>query len=287
MGYNQAMPEDRNIIAEWRESAPYWEKHAATVRQLFAPISTALIHAARITSGQQVLDIAGGTGEPALEIARLIAPQGRVVCTDAVAEMVAVAARRAEQSGITNIEFKQCAADRLPFADETFDAVVSRLGAMFFDDTLASLRELLRVLKLGGTIALAVWSGQAANPFFSIITDILAAYIASPPEEPDAPGAFRFAERGKLAGLLKQAGAVNVKERVFDFHIEAALAPAEFWQLRSEISDSLRAKVARLSRDELAQVIAGVKQQVAPFFSEGQLSLPAQVLIVSGRRPDL
>ncbi|HKQ07440.1 MAG TPA: class I SAM-dependent methyltransferase [Blastocatellia bacterium] len=284
MGYNQAMSEDRNIIAEWRESAPYWEKHAATVRQLFAPISAALIQAARITSGQQVLDIAGGTGEPALEIARLAAPRGRVVCTDAVAEMVAAAARRAEQSGIANIEFKQCAADRLPFADETFDAVVSRLGAMFFDDTLASLREMLRVLKPGGTIALAVWSGQAANPFFSIITDILAAYIASPPEAPDAPGAFRFAERGKLAGLLKQAGAVNVKEQVFDFHIEAALTPAEFWQLRSEISDSLRAKVARLTPDELTQVKQQVAERLQPHYDAGRLLMPAQIIITSGNR---
>ena len=285
MGYNQAMPEDRNIIAEWRESAPYWEKHAATVRQLFAPISAALIQAARITSSQRVLDIAGGTGEPALEIARLVAPRGRVVCTDAVGEMVAVAARRAEQSGIANIEFKQCAADRLPFADETFDAVVSRLGAMFFDDTLTSLRELLRVLKPGGTLALAVWAGQAANPFFSIITDVLAAYMASPPEEPDAPGAFRFSEPGKLAGLLKQAGAINIKEQVVDFHIEAVLAPAEFWQLRSEISDSLRAKVARLMPDELTQVTQQVTERLQPYYDAGRLLMPAQIIITRGNRP--
>ncbi|MFL6276791.1 MAG: class I SAM-dependent methyltransferase [Blastocatellia bacterium] len=285
MGYNQAMPEDRNIIAEWRESAPYWEKHAATVRQLFAPISAALIQAARIAGGQQVLDIAGGTGEPALEIARLVAPRGRVVCTDAVAEMVAAAARRAEQSGIVNIEFKQCAADHLPFADETFDAVVSRLGAMFFDDTLASLREMLRILKPGGTLALAVWAGQAANPFFSIITDVLAAYIASPPEEPDAPGAFRFSEPGKLAGLLKQAGAVNVKEQVVDFHIEAVLAPAEFWQLRSEISDSLRAKVARLMPDELTQVTQQVTERLQPYYDAGRVMMPAQIIITRGNRP--
>jgi len=93
--YNRAMTGDRNVLAEWRESAPYWEKHAAAVRQLFAPISAALMGAARITAGQHVLDVAGGTGEPSLEMARVVGPQGRVVCTDAAAEMVAAAERLA------------------------------------------------------------------------------------------------------------------------------------------------------------------------------------------------
>ena len=284
-GYNLGMPEERNILAEWRESAPYWEKHAAAVRQLFAPISAALIRAAHIAAGQQVLDVAGGTGEPALEIAPVVAPQGRVVCTDAVAEMVAIAARRAGQLGSTNIEFKQCGANSLPFADETFDAAVSRLGAMFFDDATAALGEMLRVLKPGGSIALAVWGERAANPFFSIVTEVMAAYVPSPPEDPDAPGAFRFAERGKLAGLLARAGAVCVQEEVVDFHIEAAMTPAEFWQLRSEISDSLRAKVARLTPAELTEVAEQVAERLQPLRDAGGLRLPAQVFIISGNKP--
>jgi SAM-dependent methyltransferase len=285
MVYNQAMSEDRNVLAEWRGSAPYWEKHAATVRQLLAPISASLIRIAHITAGQRVLDVAGGTGEPSLEIAGIVAPQGRVVCTDAAAEMVAAAERLAHQRAIDNVEFKRCAADSLPFADGAFDVVVSRLGAMFFDDVLASLGEMLRVVKPVGTIALVVWGDPALNPFFGIITEVMARYVPSPPEDADAPGAFRFAERGKLAGLLEQAGAVNVQEHVVDFRIEAALTPAEFWQLRSEISDSLRAKVARLTADELARVVQEVEQQAKAFFSEGRMSLPAQVLIISANKP--
>jgi SAM-dependent methyltransferase len=279
------MPEDRNVLAEWRESAPYWEKHATTVSQLFAPISAVLIRAARIATGQQVLDVAGGTGEPSLEIAGVVAPLGRVVCTDAAAEMVAAAARRAAQLRITNIEFKQCAADSLPFADETFDAVVSRLGAMFFEEARSALGELLRVVRPGGSLALAVWGEPAANPFFHIVTDVMAAYVASPPEDPDAPGAFRFAERGKLAGLLARAGAVRVQEQVVDFHIEAALTPAEFWQLRSELSDSLRAKVARLTPAELTQVVEQVAERLGPFRDAERLRLPAQIIITSGNKP--
>jgi SAM-dependent methyltransferase len=283
--YNQAMPEDRDIIAEWRESAPYWEKHATTVRRLFAPISAALIRAARIKAGQRVLDIAGGTGEPSFEIAGIVAPGGSVVCTDAVAEMVAAARRLARQRAIDNIEFQQCAADSLPFPDDAFDAVVSRLGAMFFDDESASLGEMLRVVKPAGTITLAVWGDRELNPFFGIVVDVMAGYVPSPPEDRDAPGAFRFAERGKLASLLKQAGAVDVQEQAVDFRLEAAMMPAEFWQVRSEISDSLRAKIARLTTGELAQVVQEVERRIGDYFNEGRMSLPAQVLILSANKP--
>jgi SAM-dependent methyltransferase len=114
MVYNRAMNEVRNVLAEWRESAPYWEKHAATVRQLFAPISASLIRIAQIHAGQRVLDIGGGTGEPSLEIAGIVTPKGYVVCTDAVAEMVEAAERLAHQRAIDNVEFKQCAAHSRP-----------------------------------------------------------------------------------------------------------------------------------------------------------------------------
>jgi len=279
------MNEARNILAEWRESAPYWEKHSATVRRLFAPISAALIRSAQIRSDQRALDVAGGAGEPSFEIAATVAPQGYVICTDVVAEMVTAARRLAERQAIHHIEFASCSANSLPFDDASFDAAVSRLGAMFFEDAVSALREMLRVIKPGGSLALAVWSDRERNPFFSIVTDVMAHYIPTPPEDEDAPGAFRFAQRGKLSALLAQAGAISVQEQVVDFQMEAALTPAEFWRLRSELSDSLRAKVARLSADELAQVIEEVERRVAAFFSEGQLSLPAQVLIVTGKRP--
>jgi SAM-dependent methyltransferase len=280
------MNEARNILAEWRQSAPYWEKHSATVRRLFAPISAALIRSAHIGSGQRVLDVAGGAGEPSFEIAANVYPHGSVVCTDAADEMVAAARRLANQQAIHHIEFASCSADSLPFAEASFDAAVSRLGAMFFEDVRQALGEMLRVVKPGGRVALAVWSDREQNPFFSIVTDVMARYIPTPPEDEDAPGAFRFARPGKLSGLLAQAGAASVEEQVVDFHMEAALTPAEFWRLRSELSDSLRSKVARLSPDELAQVIEEVERRVAAFVEGGRLNMPSRFIIVSGRRTD-
>jgi SAM-dependent methyltransferase len=272
---------ERNILAEWTESAPYWEKHAATLRVMFAPITEALIEAAAISAGQRVLDIAGGAGEPSLTIARVVGPSGHVVCTDAVAEMVATARREAARQGLQNIAFQQCLADSLPFADDSFEVVVSRLGAMFFPDPAIALREMLRVAKPGGRLALVVWDAREFNPFFHLVTDVMARYIESPPEDPDAPGAFRFVEPGKLARILAAAGAGDIREQVVSFRLTAPLTPAEFWATRVEISDSLRAKVAQLAPAQLARAASEVQAAASQFFADGRISFPAQVIVVS------
>src|SRR5438067_13884948 len=119
-------------MREWRASAPYWERHALTIRQMFTPVTRALIEGAGIREGQTVLDVAGGPGEPSLTIAETVGPSGAVICTDAVAEMVQAAERAAHGRGITNVSFRQCSADLLPFDRNSFDAVVCRLGVMFF-----------------------------------------------------------------------------------------------------------------------------------------------------------
>src|SRR5215813_3133384 len=106
------MTED--MLDVWRESAKYWTKHSDTIHQMFVPLTRALIERAGIHQGQTVLDIACGAGEPSLTIADVVGPEGAVTCTDGVAEMVATARARAQQRGLTNIQFRQCTADSLP-----------------------------------------------------------------------------------------------------------------------------------------------------------------------------
>src|SRR5918912_4097141 len=158
-------------LREWGESARYWEKHAQTIRRMFAPLTLALIEEADIRRGQSVLDVAGGPGEPSLTIAETVGPSGSVTCTDVIAEMVNAAEREARQRGLTNIKFRQCAADALPFDSDTFDAAVSRLGVMFFPDPVAGLREMLRVTRPGGAVSLAVWGSSDLNPFAYVVTN--------------------------------------------------------------------------------------------------------------------
>jgi len=280
------MSQDRaqTILQQWRESALYWEKYAGLIRLMFAPITDAMVEASRIAEGQSVLDIAGGTGEPSLSFAEILRPAGFVTFTDAIAGMVAAAAREARRRRVTNIDFSQCLADALPFPSDSFDVVVSRLGVMLFSDPYAATREMLRVVKPNGRVTLAVWAPAAANPFFKVVTDVISRYIWPTPEDPDAPGAFRFAEPGKLARLVREAGATEVAERLVDFTLEAPLTPKQFWQARAELSDTLRAKVAQLSPEQLTQVAQEVEEAGRPFFADGRMRFPAQVLIVTARK---
>jgi SAM-dependent methyltransferase len=173
----------------------------------------------------------------------------------------------------------------LPFADESFDVAVSRLGVMFFPDPVAAVREMLRVIKPGGRVALAVWGKSELNPYSYVVTGVVSRYVPAAPVAPDAPDAFRFAEPGKLAGVLKDAGAIDVTQRVVKFDMAAPLSPEEFWDMRSEISESLREKLKTLSSEDRARLADEVQEAVRDFFPDGQMRFPAQMLIVSGAKP--
>jgi ubiquinone/menaquinone biosynthesis C-methylase UbiE len=274
-------------LREWQVNASYWAKHAEMVRKMFAPLTAALLQEAGIHEGQSILDVAGGTGEPSLTIARQVGPSGSVMCTDAVAEMTAAARAEAERTGLSNIQVRQCLADSLPFPDNTFDVTVSRLGVMFFPDPQAGLKEMLRVTKPGGRVSLAVWHKSEINPFCYLVTKVLSRHVETAPEDPDAPSAFRFAEPGKLARVLSAAGAVEVKERVLEFLMEAPLTPAEFWVMRSGMSGTLREKLETLPSTEREEIATEVQQAVTEFFPNNQMSFPTTMIIVSGTKPSL
>ena len=273
-----------DTLHEWQESAKYWKKHSATIHSMFAPLTRALIEDAGIKTGDLVLDVAGGAGEPSLTIAGVVGPTGSVMCTDAVEEMVVAAQREAHERGIENIDFRQCTADSLPFSNDSFDVVVCRLGAMFFPDPLDALREMLRVTKPGGTLTFAVWHKSELNPYSYLVTRVVSRYVAVPAADPDAPDAFRFADPGKLAAILKRAGATDISERIFRFQIEAPISVEEFWTMRSEVSETLREKLKRLTEEQSLRVAQEAKDNVRPFSSDNGMSFPAEMIIVRGRK---
>src|SRR5438270_13988058 len=167
-------PEEQNKALDARQtSARYWGKYRALIAQMFAPLTSGLVKEARIRIGQKVLDIGGGSGEPSLTISSIVGPTGSVTYTDPVAGMVETAQAEADRRGLTNIHFRQCSADDLPFEDGAFDVAVSRLSAMFFVDPVTGVREALRVIAEDGSVSFVVWGPKEANPFFSSITDVM------------------------------------------------------------------------------------------------------------------
>ena len=217
----------------------------------------------RSAARQTVLDVGTGPGEPALSLAELVGPEGKVFGIDPSPEMVAAARREAARLGLKNAQFEVANADHLPFPDDTFDAVVSRLGAMFFPSPVDAVREMLRVLKPGRKLALAVWHFAERNPFHFVLSRVIDRYVDSPPAAPDALDAFRFAPPGKLREVLSQAGVMAPSERLLQFTIQAPISVEDFWALRREMSDELRKKLATLPPEQLAEVHREVLEALA------------------------
>jgi SAM-dependent methyltransferase len=137
--------------ATWAQLSAGWEKWDSVIMDQLAPVSAAIVERLDIADDQQHLDIAAGTGEPGLTVAKL-APRGHVVLTDLSAEMLEVATRRADAQGLTNVETRVCSADALSFDDATFDSVSVRFGYMFFPDLPAATAEFARVPRPGGRL---------------------------------------------------------------------------------------------------------------------------------------
>ena len=272
------------VLAAWETSSQYWTKHQSLIAAMFVPLTDALVETAHIGPGQSVLDVGGGSGEPSLTIAAIVGQSGLVTYTDPSAGMVKAARDEADRQGFTNIRFHQCPAEQLPFPDNAFDGAVSRLAAMFFPNPTAGVREILRVIKPGANLSFVVWADREVNPFFRIMTEILEKFIPVEAEDEDAPAAFRFATPGKLARVLTDAGATSVSESTLKFKIEAPITPARFWELRTEMSDTFRSKLAQLKVDQVAVIREAVQQAVAVYFETGAMSFPAQALIVSGQK---
>jgi ubiquinone/menaquinone biosynthesis C-methylase UbiE len=278
------MQPEQEIINRWTGSAPYWEKHREIIRQMFAPVTETLADDGQIGTGHVVLDIAMGPGEPALSLAALVGPNGKVFGIDPIPEMVAAARRAADRLELRNVQFEVAFADKMPFAADTFDAVISRFGVMFFPAPLDGVREMLRVLKPGRKLALAVWHLAENNPFHYALSRVIDRYVESPPVAPDALDAFRFATPGKLRTILMAGGAMSVSERLLKFSIQAAISLEDFWTLRIEMSEKLREKIARLSNHQRTEVKRETLESLREYVAESGMSFPAEVLIVSGAK---
>jgi ubiquinone/menaquinone biosynthesis C-methylase UbiE len=278
------MQPDQEVINRWSGSAPFWEKHREIIRQMFAPVTYALVEDGQIGGKHAVLDIATGPGEPALSVATLVGPEGKIFGIDPIPEMVAAARRAAGHLGLENVQFDVAFADHLPFPADTFDAVISRFGVMFFPSPVEALREMLRVLKPGRKLALAVWHFEERNPFHYSLSRVIDRFVDSPPPAADALDAFRFASPGKLRTVLNEAGAIASSERLLQFTIQAPISVKDFWALRLEMSDKLREKIAALSKEQMTEVKGQALESLGEYSTDRGLSFPAEVLIVSGAK---
>jgi SAM-dependent methyltransferase len=256
----------------WAGLSASWEKWDAVIMRQLGPVGAAMIERLGISEDQQHLDVAAGTGEPGLTVARL-APRGHVVLTDLSAEMLEIASRRAAAQGTTNFETRVCSAEDLPFGDATFDSVSVRFGYMFFPDVAKATAEFARVLKPGGRVGASVWVRPDANPWTAIVMSAIAAEVALPPSDPDGPNMFRCAAPGYVSALYEAASLRDIVE--WDVDVELVTeSPAEYWEMMSEHVSLAVAALEKVDDVARARNARTVIENVSAYAAHGPIRVP-------------
>lgn len=244
----------------WSSAAEGWRRRHALLNKGAAPVSERMLALARVEPGCHVLDIASGTGEPALTAARRVGESGRVVGTDLVEEMVTVARDLAAEAELNNLEFHCCDAEALDLNEQAFDAVTIRWGLMFMPEPHRCLEAAHRALKPGGRISLACWTAPENNPFVAILMKTLANYMELPAPPPGSPGIFAFADPDRLRGALAAAGFadISLEEQHIDvFEVSDGQA---YWDVISDLAAPVMALVNQLDAASRAAYIEEVIQ---------------------------
>jgi SAM-dependent methyltransferase len=268
----------------WAGLSAGWEKWDAIIMDQLGPVGAEIIERLEIAEDHQHLDIAAGTGEPGLSIARL-APRGRVVLTDLVAEMLDIAERRARAQGIANIETTVCSADDLPFEDATFDGVSVRFGYMFFPDVARATAEFVRVLKPGGRLCSSVWIKPDENPWTTIAMEAIATETVLAPSDPDGPNMFRCAAPGYVTDLYEAAGLRDVSE--WDVDVELVTrSPEEYWEMISEHVSLAVAALQQVDEPARARIRAAAVAKVSAFEKGGMVRVPGVARCIVGTKHD-
>jgi ubiquinone/menaquinone biosynthesis C-methylase UbiE len=188
----------------WQSVAPGWARWDELLQRLTRPVTNRL--AVEVRTGDRVLDIASGVGEPAITLAEHVGSSGSVVGTDLVEEMVAAARAHATDRGVTNVEFQCVDGERLDVEASSFDVVTIRWGLMFMPDPVACLKQARIALKPGGRLALSVWAGPDRNPWASVPMGVLARRLGVALPPPGTPGLFALADLERLKEVVEAAG---------------------------------------------------------------------------------
>ncbi|MFZ3264174.1 MAG: methyltransferase domain-containing protein [Terriglobales bacterium] len=187
------------------------EKWKAKSAMMGGAVTQALVEYSRALPGMSVLDLASGTGEPAISLAERVGPQGSVAALDQSSELLEIAAERARNKKLTNLTTRQADAHKLPFADRNFDLATCRFGVMFFADPIRALTELRRVLKPGARSCFAAW-GPVEQPYWQSTMKIVHGHVGGTMLPAGGADPFRFSAPESLSQVLRAAGFQGVEE---------------------------------------------------------------------------
>lgn len=269
---------------DWNRVAGGWEKWDRFFDEQMAFLNHRLVADARVRPGMRVLDLGSGTGYPALLAAQTVRTNGQVIGVDLAAQMLDAARRKATSLKLSNLTFQTGDVTSLPFEQASFDAVTTRFCLMFLPEIQKAVTEIARVLKPNAWLASAVWSAPDKNPYLKIPIDIIKQFIEIPPPDPTAPGIFRLAKPGDLAGMLQPAGLVDISEQEFLGDVQFSVAE-EYFSSLMDIAAPIQNLWTKLSPTQQTGARERIIQTAGQYRKGAVIALPIAVRMVAGRKP--
>jgi SAM-dependent methyltransferase len=263
--------------AHWEKSAPGWGAQRDNMERQTEPVTAWLLDALDLRPGLTVLELAAGPGDAGLAAAERVRPGGKIIATDGSDGMVEILGARARERGLDDVVEPRVMDAEFPFDLDaaSFDAAVCRWGFMLMADPGAALRETRRVLKPGGRLSLAAWAETERNPWMGVpYSEIAERGLAERPP-PGTPGPMAWAEEGRIARELEDAGFIEPRVELVEFAFRYPSLD-DWWDAQLDLSTRLRETVAKLDpagRDDLRDAIdARLADHVG---SNGEVALPA------------
>lgn len=204
----------RTTEQQWQDAAAAWHRWGPFLGRWLGPATETMLDLAGIGPGARVLDVAAGAGDQTMVVANRVGPTGYVLATDISSNILAFAAAEAKRQGLDNVECRRMDGENLDVPEASFDAVISRVGLIYFPDQQKALAGMRRALKPGGRVAAMVYGTPDRNAFFSTPVGIIRRRANLGPPLPGQPGPFSLGGPGVLETALAKAGFQHVETKV-------------------------------------------------------------------------
>ena len=270
--------------AQWEQAAEAWHRWGPRLEAWLGEATDLMLDLARVADGSRVLDVAAGAGGQSIAAARRVGVSGAVLATDISPAILRLAEAEAVRAGHTNLAFREMDGEALEVEDGFYDAVISRVGLIYFPDRTRALAGMRRALRSGGRLAAITYSTPEANAFFSIPVSIIRERAQLPPPLPGQPGPFSLGAPGALEEALEHAGFTDVEVLRVEAPLRLASA-AECLRFERESFGALHQMLSGLDDAEQEAVWAEIQDRLGQFDGPNGFVGPCELLVGSGSRP--
>ncbi len=274
----------QTTLQQWNTAAEAWHRWGPLLRRWLGPATETMLDMCNIKNGSRVLDVAAGAGEQTLAVAQRIGSTGQVLATDISPDILQFAASSAKLAGLGNVQTRVIDGESLAELDtEPFDAIISRVGLIYFPDQQKALTGMQQQLKPGGKVAAMVYSTAENNPFFSIPVSIIRRRANLPAPLSGQPGPFSLGGAGKLEEVFAQAGFKNIDVKTVDAPVRVSSA-AECLQFEQESFGALHQMLSGLSDMEQDEAWHEIEDALTQFETNSQFEGPCEMHIAVGSK---